>query len=72
MRSNALIGIILIVLGVLVLTYHGFTYNSRDTIVDIGPIKATAVREHSVPLPPIIGGLALAGGLAVLLMGRKD
>ena len=72
MRQSALIGIILIVLGVVALSYQGFTYTTKEKIIDIGPIKATQEKEHAVPLPPILGGLALAGGIALLVMGKRD
>jgi uncharacterized membrane protein HdeD (DUF308 family) len=67
-----LAGIVLIVLGVLALAYGGITYTSRETIVDIGPIEATAERERSVPLPPVLGAAALVGGIVlVVVAGRK-
>lgn len=67
-----LAGIVLIVLGVLALAYGGVTYTTREEIVDIGPIEATAERERTVPLPPIIGGAAVIGGIVLLVVsGRK-
>jgi len=67
-----LAGIVLIVLGVLALAYGGITYTTREEIVDIGPIEATAERERTVPLPPIIGGAAVIGGIVLLVAaGRK-
>lgn len=71
MKQSALAGIVLIVLGVLALTYH-FTYTTRETIVDIGPIKATAERQKTLPIPPIVGAVMLAGGIALLVMGKRD
>ena len=62
-----IIGIALVALGLIALAYQGITYTSRETIVDLGPIKATADRQKTIPLPPILGGLALAGGVAVLI-----
>jgi uncharacterized membrane protein len=62
-----IIGIVLIAVGLVSLAYQGITYTSRETVVEIGPIKATADKQKTIPLPPILGGLALAGGVALLL-----
>ena len=71
MKPISLIGILLIVLGIVSLMYQGFTYTTREKVVDIGPIEATAERKKTVPLPPLLGGLALAGGVALLVVGKK-
>ena len=67
-----IIGIALVVLGLVALAYQGITYTSRETVVDLGPIKATADRQRTIPLPPILGGLALAGGVAVLIGSARS
>ena len=64
-------GILLIVLGVVALAYGGFTYTKREKLVDLGPIQATAETQETVPLPPILGGLALAGGIVLLIAGSR-
>ena len=64
-------GILLIVLGVVALAYGGFSYTKREKIVDLGPIQATAETQETVPLPPILGGLALAGGIVLLIAGSR-
>jgi hypothetical protein len=69
---NKAIGAILIVLGLLGLAWGGFSYTTREKVVDIGPIHATREKTHDVPLPPIAGALALVGGIALLAFGRKD
>jgi uncharacterized membrane protein HdeD (DUF308 family) len=66
-----MLGIVLIVLGVLALAYQGFTYTTRETVIDIGPIKATADRERTFPLPPVIGIAAIAGGVVLLIAGGR-
>lgn len=67
-----LAGIVLVVVGVLALAYGGFSYTKREKIIDIGPIEATAETEERVPLPPILGGAALVGGIVLLVVsGRK-
>ena len=66
-----LFAILLIVVGVAALAYGGISYTRREKIIDIGPIEATASRRETIPLPPIVGALALAGGVAMLVMGRK-
>jgi hypothetical protein len=71
MKSVSLAGIVLIVLGALALAYQGITYTRREKVLDVGPIHATADTEHTLPLPPILGGLALAGGIALLLAGAS-
>lgn len=64
------VGIGLIVLGLAGLAWGGFTYTTRETVVDLGPIHATRDKEHSIPMPPVLGGLAIAGGVGLLLFGR--
>lgn len=72
MKSGVLIiAIVLIAIGVVSLAYQGITYTTREKIIDLGPIKATADKKHTVPLPPILGGLALAGGVALLVVGAR-
>ena len=71
MKPIALLGIILIVLGLGALAYQGFTYTTRETVVDVGPIHATAEREKTVPLPPVVGITAVVGGVALLIVGIR-
>jgi hypothetical protein len=72
MKSGVLIiAIVLIAIGVVSLAYQGITYTTREKIIDLGPIKATADKKHTVPLPPILGGLALAGGVVLLVVGAR-
>jgi drug/metabolite transporter (DMT)-like permease len=66
------LGIILIVLGVFGLAWGGFAYTTRETVVDIGPIHATRDKTHNVSLPPIAGAVAVIGGIALLVAGRKE
>jgi len=65
------IGVILIVVGLIGLVWGGFTYTTTKKIVDLGPIQATREKTHSVPVPPIPGAIALAGGIGLLITGRK-
>jgi hypothetical protein len=66
-----IVAIVLIVLGALSLAYGGITYTRREKVLDIGPIEATAERQKTIPLPPVLGGIALAGGIGLLLLGSK-
>ena len=68
---NKTFGVILIVLGLVGLAWGGFTYTTREKVVDIGPIHATRDQTHTVLLPPIAGALALVGGIVLLVAGRK-
>ena len=68
---NKTFGIILIVLGLIGLAWGGFTYTTREKVVDIGPIHATRDETHNVPLPPIAGALALIGGIVLMVAGNK-
>jgi hypothetical protein len=64
-------GIVLIVVGLISLAYGGITYTSREKVLDIGPIEATAERNKTVPLPPRVGGAALIAGVGLLVLGSK-
>lgn len=65
------LAIALIVLGVIGLVYGGIGYNRQTTILDVGGVKATATEHETIPIAPIAGGLALAGGVVFLVMSRK-
>ena len=66
-----IVGILLIVLGLVSLALGGIRNTKREKVLDIGPIQATAERHKTIPLPPLLGGLALAGGVALLIVGAK-
>jgi hypothetical protein len=71
MKPMAIVGVIFVVLGVVALVYQGISYTSHDTVIDIGPIHATADRQRTFPLPPIVGLAAVAGGVVLLITGGK-
>lgn len=71
MKSIALVGVVLIVLGVVALAYQGITYTTRETVIDIGPLQATADRQKTLPLPPVLGIASVAGGVALLIVGMR-
>jgi drug/metabolite transporter (DMT)-like permease len=68
---NKTLGIVLIVLGVIGLAWGGFAYTTREKIVDIGPIHASRDKTQNVPLPPIVGAVALIGGIVFLMTSKK-
>jgi uncharacterized membrane protein len=71
MKPASVLGLVLIVLGLVALAYQGFTYTTREKVLDIGPIHATAEREKTVPLPPLLGIVAVAAGVALVIVGVR-
>jgi uncharacterized membrane protein len=72
MNSTMLVGIALIVLGVVAFAYQGITYTSREKVIDIGPLQASVDTKKTIPLPPILGGLVLVGGIVLVVIGAKQ
>jgi hypothetical protein len=72
MKSISLAGMLLVILGVLALAYQGITYTHREKVLDLGPIHATKDTQEQIPLSPVLGGLALAGGVALLVAGARQ
>jgi hypothetical protein len=72
MKSPSLLGILLVVLGALALAYQGITYTHREKVFDLGPVHATKDTQENVPLPPILGGVALVGGVVLLIIGARQ
>jgi hypothetical protein len=66
-----IVGIVLIVIGLISLALGGISYTTKEKVVDIGPLEATAERHRTIPLPPLLGGLALAGGVVLLIAGSR-
>lgn len=66
------IGVVLIALGLFAIAWGGFTYTTREKVVDIGPIHATRDKTHAIPIPPIAGAVSLIGGIALLVLGSKN
>ena len=71
LKPLAIVGVLLILVGVAALAYQSVTYTSRETVIDIGPVHATAERERTLPLPPLVGIAAVAGGVALLVAGIR-
>lgn len=71
MKPLMMIGILLIVLGGLGLAYQGFNYTHQEKVLDVGPIHATAEKQEHVSIPPLLGGLALLGGIVLVIAGSR-
>jgi len=71
MNTSKLMAIVLIALGIIAFAYQGISYKSQDRIVDLGPLHVTAEKTHTLPLPPIVGGIAFVAGIALLVFGSK-
>ena len=71
MKPLAIVGVLLIVLGVAALVYQRVNYTTQETVIDIGPVHATADRQRTLPLPPLVGIAVVAGGVALLVAGLR-
>jgi hypothetical protein len=71
MNSTKVFAIILIALGVVALVYQGFSYTTKENVLDVGPLHVTTEKQNTVPLPPIVGAIALIGGIALLVIAGK-
>ena len=71
MKTPPIVGILLIILGIVAFAYQGFTYTTTEKAIDLGPIQVTAEKTHTFPIPPIVGGIALVGGILLLATGGK-
>jgi uncharacterized membrane protein HdeD (DUF308 family) len=71
MKPIVLAGVVLLILGVAALAYQGFSYTTRETVVDIGPLKVDADRQKRVSLPPVLGIAAVVGGVVLIAAGMR-
>jgi hypothetical protein len=71
MKPIIITGLALIVVGIGALVFQRFTYTSREKIIDLGAIEATANTQKTIPLSPILGGVAIASGIGLVIIGRK-
>ncbi len=71
MKPAGIIGVILIVVGIVALAYGGFTWKEHKKDVDIGPVQIGHTEEHGVAFPPILGGLCIAGGIVLVIVGSR-
>jgi UDP-N-acetylmuramyl pentapeptide phosphotransferase/UDP-N-acetylglucosamine-1-phosphate transferase len=71
MKPQSIVAILLIVVAVVAFAYQGITYTTREKAVDLGPIQITEERTHTIPVPPIIGAIALVGGIVLLVTTAK-
>ena len=71
MKSSAVAGVILIVIGVISLVFQGITYTRHKKVLQVGSFEATTEQHKTIPLPPIIGGVAIVAGVALMMVGRR-
>jgi hypothetical protein len=71
MTGRVFLALVLIAVGVLAFVYQGFSFTTRKKVLDVGPIQATREEHHNIALPPILGAIALVGGIVVLVSGRR-
>jgi hypothetical protein len=71
MKPAVIVGILLIALGLVALAYKGITYTTQEEVAKIGPLEAKVEKEKTIPLPPILGGLALASGVVLVVLGAR-
>lgn len=71
MKPAGIIGIILIAIGIIALAYGGITYTKREKVIDAGPLQVSADKEKTIPLPPVLGGICLVGGILLVVVGSR-
>ena len=71
MKTTTILGIALILLGVVAFAYEGISYTTRENVIDLGPLQATVDKKETIPLPPLVGGLAVVSGIALLIVGIR-
>jgi hypothetical protein len=71
MRPAGIVGIILIIIGVVALTLGGISYTKREKVIDAGPLQVSADKERTIPLPPVLGGICLVGGIVLVIAGTR-
>ncbi|HEV3482227.1 MAG TPA: hypothetical protein VGR97_07850 [Candidatus Acidoferrales bacterium] len=71
MKTSAVAGGILIVIGVICLVFQGITYTKHKKVLQVGSFEATTEQHKTIPLPPIVGGVALVAGVALLMTSRR-
>ncbi len=71
MKTSTVIAVLLVAVGIVAFAYQGFTYTTREKVVDVGPLHVTAEKTKTFPLPPVVGVIAVGTGMALLFAGRK-
>jgi hypothetical protein len=71
MTTTTMLGSALILLGIVAFAYQGITYTTQEKILDIGPLQASVDKQETIPLPPVVGGVALVGGMVLLIVGAR-
>lgn len=71
MKTVTMLGIAFIILGVVAFAYQGITYTTREKVINLGPLQATVDTKQTIPLTPLVGGLALVGGITLLIIGAR-
>jgi len=71
MRPGTVLGALLILAGVIALSLGGFSFTTRDKVAEVGPVEVTAQQRRSMPLPPLLGGLAIVGGVVLIVVGSR-
>ena len=72
MRPAGIVGIILIIIGVIALALGGISYTKREKVIDAGPLQVSADKEKTIPLPPVLGGICLVGGIVLVVVGSRQ
>jgi drug/metabolite transporter (DMT)-like permease len=71
MKAATIVGILLIFVGIAGLAFGGFSFTRKEKVLDLGPIQATADKKESLPVPPLLGALAIVGGVVLLAAGAR-
>jgi uncharacterized membrane protein YidH (DUF202 family) len=71
MKPQIIIAVLLIAIGIIAFAYQGISYTTTEKAIDLGPLQVRAEKTHTLPLPPIVGGIALVGGILLLFTGSK-
>jgi uncharacterized membrane protein YidH (DUF202 family) len=72
MKPGGILGIVLVVVGIILLAYGGYTYyTTQENVAKLGPLEINKQEKHPVPIGPIAGGICIVGGIILLVSGRS-